>query len=186
MTTSVMVLALLVIGAVLLIACDVAKDTPVQDSQQIQSEVLRNAFEAVRPYQPTNFPAREAINWHLRQTEQDRLYYVYMLNFQGEPVFYIVSDIRPQNVCVGITAPDWRDWGGGRNSAGAVNRSAPSLTGVYRGAESCSTFFVRDAATGSLLEISGGGFSIIASTVPLAIETDRLEAQEPEPTETEE
>lgn len=162
-------IALTIIGGVLLVACAGEPSEGVKTSQQVQDEIIADAFQAVPAYQPTSFPAREAINWHLQQTEKAELWYVYALNWEGDVVFYLTSKFRPQSVCVGITAGERLER---IKNVGYFTVKAPSLSGVYRGNDSCTTFFVQDNLTGNLIEISGETFTIVASTVPLTIETD--------------
>ena len=91
----------------------------------------------------------------------------------GEPLFYIVSDMKPRNICVSITAPD-RLAG---SSSGYAVRSAPALDGVYYGGAGCNAYYMRDAATGGFIELAGDTFTLVSSKTPLFLETDirRLE-----------
>ena len=155
-----------VAGFLVAVAC--TSDQRQKTSNEIQKEQVTNAFDAVPAYQPNEFSIREDINWHLRETEGRYTWYVYALNYVGEPLFYVVSDVRPTSVCVNLTAADYRDTG----SSGAVALTAPSLNGVYRKSGACNTIFLRDATTGGLIEISGTAFTLVSSKQPLFIETD--------------
>ena len=168
-------LALLLIAAaagVALAACNVPP-SDTQLSREAQQESSGRAFTAVPPYIPSEYTAREDINWYLQETEGRHTWYVYALSFTGEPLFYIVSDMKPRNICVSITAPDRVD---GSSSSYAV-RSAPALDGVYYGGAACNAYYMRDATTGGFIELAGDTFSLVSSKTPLFLETDikRLE-----------
>ena len=171
--------ALLVLGllalALSLAACQTTT-TPsdTQLSREAQQEASSRAFTAIPPYIPTEYTAREDINWYLQETEGRHTWYVYALSFTGEPLFYIVSDMKPRNICVSITAPDRV---GGGTTGGWLLRSAPALDGVYYGGAACNAYYMRDAATGGFIELAGDTFSLVSSKTPLFLETDirRLE-----------
>ncbi len=168
--------ALLIAIAALLLglaACQPTTPSDTQLSRQAQQEASGRAFTAIPPYIPTEYTAREDINWYLQETEGRHTWYVYALSFTGEPLFYIVSDMKPRNICVSITAPDRVDVG----SSSRVVRSAPALDGVYYGGAGCNAYYMRDAATGGFIELAGDTFSLVSSKTPLFLETDirRLE-----------
>lgn len=151
-------------------ACEVApNDSTI--SREAQQEASGRAFTAIPPYIPVEYTAREDINWYLQETEGRHTWYVYALSFTGEPLFYIVSDMKPRNICVSITAPDRVD------TLNNVVRSAPALDGVYYGGAGCNAYYMRDAATGGFIELAGDTFSLVSSKTPLFLETDirRLE-----------
>ena len=151
-------------------ACEVTpNDSTI--SREAQQEASGRAFTAIPPYIPTEYTAREDINWYLQETEGRHTWYVYALSFTGEPLFYIVSDMKPRNICVSITAPDRVD------TLNNVVRSAPALDGVYYGGAGCNAYYMRDAATGGFIELAGDTFSLVSSKTPLFLETDirRLE-----------
>ena len=153
--------------ALVAMACNMPEDH-IKKSKEVQQRVQQTATEAVPPYQPTEFSIRKDINWYLQETEGSHTWYVYALNMLGEPMFYIVSDVPPTNVCVNVTSAETIDstWG--------VVLTAPSLNGVYRKSGACNTYFMRDVSTGSVIKLSGTTFTLIASKQPLAIETDLL------------
>lgn len=156
--------------ALAIAACETAP-SDTQLSRQAQQESSGRAFTAIPPYIPTEYTAREDINWYLQETEGRHTWYVYALSFTGEPLFYIVSDMKPRNICVSITAPDRVD------TLNNVVRSAPALDGVYYGGAGCNAYYMRDAATGGFIELAGDTFSLVSSKTPLFLETDirRLE-----------
>ncbi len=160
------------LGILALAGCQTTP-TDSQQSRAAQQESSSRAFTAVPPYIPNEYTAREDINWYLRETEGQHTWYVYALSFTGEPLFYIVSDMKPRNICVSITAPDRVDYSGTTD----VVRSAPALDGVYYGGAGCNAYYMRDATTGGFIELAGDTFSLVSSKTPLFIETDiqRLE-----------
>ena len=128
------------------------------------------ADQTVPSYRPTQFSTREDINWHLRETEGRHVWYVYALNYVGEPMFYIISNVRPTNACSSNTANEHLI-----ELTGYATRhvmEAPSLNGTYNKEGTCNTIFLRDSTTGNLIEISGTTFTLIASKQPMFIETD--------------
>ena len=165
MRISILLLTMLTLVA-MLVAC--GEPSTQRQSRNIQRDIGQQAFAAVPPYHPSSYAAREDINWYLQETEQPgQTWYVYAINFSGEPMFYIVSDMKPRNICVSITAPD-------EVASGGSIRSAIALDGVYYGGARCDAYYVRDSATGGFIELAGSTFSLITSKVPLALETDRL------------
>ena len=86
----------------------------------------------------------------------------------GEPLFYILSDFKPMNICVSLTSPDRVV--GGTNSK--VTMSAPALDGVYYGGAGCDAWYMFDATTGGMIELAGSTFTLVSSRVPLYLETD--------------
>ena len=167
------IIAAALLGLLALAACQPTTPSDTQLSRQAQQEASGRAFTAIPPYIPTEYTAREDINWYLQETEGRHTWYVYALSFTGEPLFYIVSDMKPRNICVSITAPDRIDAG----SSSRVVRSAPALDGVYYGGAACNAYYMRDAATGGFIELAGDTFSLVSSKTPLFLETDikRLE-----------
>ena len=158
-------------AAVILLASFAACGGTVSDStlsRQAQDASSERAFAAVPPYIPNEYTAREDINWYLQETEGRHTWYVYALSMTGEPLFYIVSDMKPRNICVSITAPD-RLAG---SSSGYAVRSAPALDGVYYGGAGCNAYYMRAAATGGFIELAGDTFTLVSSKSPLFLETD--------------
>ena len=160
-------LAVLALLATSLAACGPDDSRLSREAQDASSE---RAFTAVPPYIPNEYTAREDINWYLQETEGRHTWYIYALSMTGEPLFYIVSDMKPRNICVSITAPD-------RVSTNGGVRSAPALDGVYYGGAGCNAYYMRDAATGGFIELAGDTFTLVSSKTPLFLETDirRLE-----------
>ena len=160
-------LAVLALLATFLAACGPDDSRLSREAQDASSE---RAFTAVPPYIPNEYTAREDINWYLQETEGRHTWYIYALSMTGEPLFYIVSDMKPRNICVSITAPD-------RVSTNGGVRSAPALDGVYYGGAGCNAYYMRDAATGGFIELAGDTFTLVSSKTPLFLETDirRLE-----------
>ena len=163
------VIALTIIGGIAFSACFGTDSSTQQRSKELQQAIGNSAFEAVPPYQPQEFSIREDINWYLEETEGRHTWYTYALNYLGEPLFYVVSDMRPTNICVNITSSE--------EIVNITHQSdlvvqAPSLNGVWRKGGACDTYFLRDVSTGAYIELSGSAFSLITSKQPLLLETD--------------
>ena len=160
-------LALLLCLVLTAASCEPDDLTAARETQQA---VMSTAVNAVPPYQPTEFPAREDINRYLRETETPGEWYTYALNWAGEPIFYVVSDGKPRNICVSITSPDRYI----TNSGGAVVLSAPALDGVYYGGANCNSWYLWDASTGNYIEVAGQAFTLLSTKAPLRLETDPI------------
>ena len=93
-------------------------------------------------------------------------------------MFYVVSDMKPRNICVSITNPE-RLVGSGSTSRVLPS---PALDGVYYAGAGCDAYYLRDVATGNFIELAGQTFTLISSKVPLGIETDwgRMQFEEQE------
>lgn len=148
----------------LAIACEI-EPSDRQVSQEVQQSVMQRANAAVPAYQPGRYPARENINRYLWETERTGEWYTYALNMLGEPLFYIVSEFKPMNICISLTAPD-------RVEKYDVAISAPALDGVYYGGAGCNAYYMFDSATGGMIELAGDTFTLVTSRVPLFLETD--------------
>lgn len=156
---------LLLTGAV--IACETTP-TDTQVSREVQQSVMQRAMSGEPAYQPNAYPARGIINRYLQETEQPGEWYTYALNMMGEPLFYVVSDFKPMNICVSLTAPDRVH----RTAGAYFVMSAPALDGVYYGGAQCNAYYMFDATTGGMIELAGDTFTLVSSRVPLFLETD--------------
>ena len=123
------VLSALLIGTLSLglAACEEKDDQKAGAAKQ--KEVMARAINAVPAYVPSEYTAREDINWSLQETEGRHVWYVYALSMDGLPLFYVVSDVLPRAKCVSITPPDRKVKG----SSGNVVMSSPALDGTYYG-----------------------------------------------------
>ena len=167
---------LIVLGIVFVVSCAASSPMPVDDkrvSERTQQNVMDRAITAEPAYVPNRFPARQMINRYLRQTEELGEWYTYALNMEGVPIFYVLSDYKPMNICISITAPDRRVY----SSSGSVVMSSPALDGVYYGGAGCSAYYLFDVTTGGMIEIAGGMFTLISSQTPLFLETDIVRLQ---------
>ena len=158
---------------------NIGHDTIVSD--KIQQEVMAKANAAVPAYEPQKFPARTDINTYLLETEDRSEWYIYLLNKDGQPIFYMVSGMQPRNLCTSLTAPErivdgrFVDDTGDDYWIENVVVSAPALDGVYYGGTDCGqTQYMTDLATGNFIQVSGTQFTLISSKVPLSLETDEL------------
>ena len=152
----------------LTMACEPRPKSDTTISNEVQQEVMERANTGVPAYQPNRYPARDTINRYLWETESAGEWYTYALNMMGEPLFYIVSEYKPMNICVSLTAPDRIS---GTSTARRVI-SAPALDGVYYGGAECNAYYMFDVATGGMIELAGNTFTLVSSRVPLFIETD--------------
>ena len=154
---------------VAVVACEPTNDDAVV-SQATQQSVMSRANAAVPAYQPSTFPARETINRYLMEIERPGEWYGYFLNIHGEVIYYMVSDFKPQNICVSLTSPD-RLAGQYRDSSVITS---PALDGVYYGGANCNAYYMFDATTGGMIELAGDNYTLITSRVPLFLETDAM------------
>lgn len=171
------VLSALLIGTLSLglAACEEKDDQKAGAAKQ--KEVMARAINAVPAYVPSEYTAREDINWSLQETEGRHVWYVYALSMDGLPLFYVVSDVLPRAKCVSITPPDRKVKG----SSGNVVMSSPALDGTYYGGGgNCDVYYLRDAQTGGYIQLTSRSMTIIAAKVPLSIETDRLRLEPPD------
>ena len=164
--------------AFLALGCTTAAGDNRRSEQAAQDMVLSTALAAVPPYRPREYAAREDINWYLKETEGRHIWYTYALSMEGRPMFYVVSDMKPRNICVSITNPE-RLVGSGSTSRVLPS---PALDGVYYAGAGCDAYYLRDVATGNFIELAGQTFTLISSKVPLGIETDwgRMQFEEQE------
>ena len=163
----VLIMVSVLLVAVAMIGCDMETNDE-RLSREFQDQSSTRAFQAVPPYIPNEYPAREDINWYLRATEKADVWYVYVMGDTDVPLYYFVSDTKPRNICISITAPDRIARGDGYR----ILRSAPALDGVYYGGAGCDAYYMRDAATGGFIELAGRDYKLMYSTVPLELETD--------------
>ena len=185
MKTFLILMVLILVLLTLTVACgneEKRKTHDVSISEGVQQSVMKRANQSVPAYQPEKFPAREDINAYLKETENRNEWYVYALNKEGTPMFYMVSNMQPRNLCTSLTAPERIVDGNYYSEEHDANfwvddviMSAPALDGVYYGGTDCGqTQYMIDIATGNFIQISGTQFTLIASKVPLSLETDKL------------
>ena len=158
------VMVILGLVAILMMGCTEERENR-RSEQAAQDSVLSTALDSVPPYKPREYAAREDINWYLKETEGRHIWYTYALSMDGRPMFYVVSDMKPRNICVSITNPQKRVSTG-------VTLPAPALDGVYYAGAGCDAYYLRDVSTGNFIELAGQTFTLISSKVPLNIETD--------------
>lgn len=152
--------ALLVMGST---RC--GESAPSAESRNVQEQTLTRAFDAVPPNPPGAFPGREAINESMRQTAIRGPWYTYILNFDGTPVTYFVSEFAPMSLCDSISATDYVD------DYNDLVRGAPSLDGIYRAGSDCRTFQVMTTA-GNYIRMNPGQMPWISTRQPIRLETD--------------
>ena len=159
---------LLLVMCFALMACSDVPPSTQRVSEQTQEEVVRSAMAAVPAYRIQEYTAREDVNVYLQETEGRNTWYVYALNFNGDALFYIVSDIKPRNICVSLTAPDRKVHG----TNGNIVMTAPALDGVYYSGNSCDAYYMRDKTTKNFIELAGSTFTLVTSKAPLPIYAD--------------
>ena len=160
---------LVVLGG--LIACSETPPSTKQVSERTQEEVVRSGMAAVPAYRIQEYTAREDINVYLQETEGRNTWYVYALNFNGDALFYVVSDIKPRNICVSLTAPDRKVTG----TNGNVVMAAPALDAVYYSEGACDAYYLRDKTTKNFIELAGSTFTLITSKAPLSIYDEAIQ-----------
>ena len=154
--------------------CGVGSKSAEELGSEAQTEMLERAFDVVPPYQPLSFPGRDAINQSLRAASKDRG----MCTRSRSTARRCSTSCRssgPYNKCHSITSPErlQRFSKKGLGSVDAVAK-APALDGIYYSSGGCHTYVVEDVTTGSLIDLTGSAFTIVASLRPLNIETDPL------------
>ena len=159
---------------VLAAGCISSETTPERVSREAQESTLTRAFQAVPPVPPDRFPAREAINASMAETARPGEWYTYSLNFDGTPIFYVVSDFAPMSLCDSISATDYVDGIASRRPD--LLRRAPSLDGVYRAGSDCRTFQVM-TTSGNYIRFNPGNTPWISTRQPLRLETDVLQLE---------
>lgn len=164
-------IAVVVIALMLGTACSVPEErTAAEESRQIQDDTLGRAFDAVPAEPPGSFPARHAINTSMEETARPGEWYTYSLNFDGKPIFYVVSEFAPMSLCDSISATDYVE---ARRGDPDVVRRAPSLDGIYRAGSDCRTFQVM-TTSGNYVRFNPGNTPWISTRQPLRLETDPL------------
>lgn len=167
--TATVAVIVLMLGA----ACSVAERTAAEESRRVQDDTLTRAFDAVPAQPPGSFPAREAINASMEETARPGEWYTYSLNFDGEPIFYVVSEFAPMSLCDSISATDYVEE---RTGDPDVVRRAPSLDGIYRAGSDCRTFQAM-TTSGNYVRFNPGNTPWISTRQPLRLETDPLQLE---------
>lgn len=166
------VVLMLVLALGGLVGClDESPPSTKRVSERTQEEVVRSGMAAVPAYRISEYTAREDINVYLQETEGRNIWYVYALNFNGDALFYVVSDIKPRNICVSLTAPDRKVTG----TNGNVVMAAPALDAVYYPPGACDAYYLRDSVTQNFIELAGSTFSLITSKSPLSIYDEAIQ-----------
>lgn len=160
------------IALLLAMGCSIDEATPEEASRRVQDDTLTRAFEAIPARPPDRFPARDAINASMAETARPGEWYTYSLNFDGTPIFYVVSEFAPMSLCDSISATDYVEEVAGSD----VLRRAPSLDGIYRSGSDCRTFQVM-TTTGNYIRFNPGNTPWISTRHPLRLETDVLQLE---------
>lgn len=158
------------IAALLLVlalsACDSGKD-----ASDKSRDVLKQSNEKVYANQPPESLeysySRENVNFWIETwgKKPGKSAYVYLMNNQGEPFGYFVTDGPPVSYCAMINTPYDID----SSSNGKVVVPMPGTDGVYyTGSGNCNTYYGRDATTGSYVEFTiGNGINYLLYDQPM-------------------
>ncbi|WP_428117737.1 hypothetical protein [Candidatus Poriferisodalis sp.] len=164
------IIGIAVVSLLLVTGCGFAETTPEKESRKVQEDTLTRAFDVVPAQPPDRFPARNAINTSMAETARQGEWYTYSLNFDGTPIFYVVSEFAPMSLCDSISATDQTI----THRESIAVRRAPSLDGIYRGGSDCRTFQVM-TTNGNYIRFNPGNTPWISTRQPLRLETDVLQ-----------
>ncbi|MDN5819692.1 MAG: hypothetical protein L0H36_01065 [bacterium] len=141
------------------------------DSTEQSREVLKSGNEKVYKNQPPESLeysySRENVNFWVETWGKTpgKSAYVYLMNNQGEPFGYFVTDGPPVSYCAMLNTPyDIKKYNGTQ-----VVVPLPGTDGVYyTGEGSCNTYYGRDATTGSYIEFTvGNGINYLLYDQPM-------------------
>lgn len=130
--------------------------------------------EAAVPIRPSvNFPLRGALEeFNFRLDQENTLWYVYVLGFNGNMLGYYTATTRPINSCNFLSSTEQVR----TSSNGNLVLTAPSLDGIFYGGSgasgACQSHFFFDAATGAMIEI--GSLPFWVSDQPLLLEAEPI------------
>jgi hypothetical protein len=167
----------LVVGMGILAAC--GGQTEQDDAREQSVEMREDTFEQavlLHPVPPMeNFPLREAlVEFASRQDRVGTIYYVYLVDMNGQPYGYFTGQTYPINTCNFLSSSERIVW----NSETDPVVSAPSLDGMfYGGAESsaaCDLYFFFDSATDAMHVFKAQNFFV--SDQPLNLDVPKIEA----------
>lgn len=162
-------IALLVLLALVLIACEDTGEDHQQADRRTQDDV-QNRLQEVEPVpEITGAAARTAVRQHLeRWQESDVVSFVTLFADAGQPIGYYTAQGKVASTCQMLTAPD-RVVGG--TNGGYVTRKAPALDGTYYTSGDCGIFFFT-ADSDAYVEWNG---KYLVTDQPLPIDVEPLE-----------
>lgn len=156
-------------GLVVLLGAGSCEGQP--DSQELESERQQDGYTQLTAQQPAktmkHSPTRETINYWIETWDvPGKLAYVYLQASNGQLVGYYIFEGLPVSYCASLT-PTYRIWG--NSNTGRMTVPAPAMDGVYySGDGSCSTYYGKDATTGSYMEYTvGTGINALVYEQPL-------------------
>lgn len=102
-------------------------------------------------------PTRQTKNfWIDTWDEKGKLAYVYLLNSDGKPFGYYITEGLPVTYCTGLIPP----YQFVRADGGEFNQDfivpGPSVDGTFSSGSNCSTYYAKDATSGAYIEYTAG------------------------------
>lgn len=170
--------AIFVVGALLVAACDTAKpNSSAEDQRKASIEQRAQTFDQAEKSaplpKPQNFPMRRAlIDYTNRQDLVNHPWYIYVLGDNGNTFGYFVGKTYPQSTCNFLSSTEIVRENRGDNGSTAVVLTAPSLDGIYYGGGGskgggCDYFFF-DAGTNAM-QVIHHDIKWFVSDAPLAL-----------------
>lgn len=103
-------------------------------------------------------PTRETKNfWIKTWDEPGKLAYVYLLNGEGKPFGYYITEGPPVTYCTSLIPPEqFVDMPGDGDKYPDTMVKAPSVDGTYSSSANCSTYYAKDATSGAYIEYTAG------------------------------
>lgn len=166
------VLAIAILGALSVIACEPVEEEKSADrtEQQKQTETYESLVETQPARGMSYSPSRDTANhWAETWEEEGKLSYVYLIDSVGHHIGYYIFRGLPVSYCASLTPPDKVDktWYSGYGVT-AVTRSAPAIDGMYYANANCDQLYGYDAVSGAYMEFTGGGsFNYLLSDQPM-------------------
>lgn len=142
-----------------------------RENTSVQRDVMSRALAAHPNPDVDRFLTREnVVKWMERMDTPGRIFYIYIMNWDGEVTHYFVAQYRPVSIATFLTNPvQTRRYG----SSGTVTVPAPALDGTYYGSGGASDqFFFFDAQTDAYIELKGLNYFV--ADQPLALDVPRF------------
>lgn len=146
-------------------------------SQQSENDRRQDSYDRLVAEQPAqemdHSPTRETINfWIETWSQPGKLAFVYLQGANGELLGYYVLEGLPVSYCAMLT-PSYETLEPHGNGDGIVSVPAPGMDGAYYSGNQCSTYYGRDATTGTYVEYTAGlGINVLLFDEPMPRQTD--------------
>lgn len=136
-----------------------------RENVRTQGDVMSRAITAHPNPQVDRFLTREnVVKWMERMDTPGRIFYIYIMNWNGEVTHYFVAQYRPVSVATFLTNTRQLV----RRGDGVTTMPAPALDGTYYGEGGASDqFFFFDAQTDAYIELKGLNYFV--ADQPLAM-----------------